>query len=239
LIEAALRGDGALLQVDATRDHADPPGGLPGGGGADGEPPKPDSGRLQALFDAVLTAGAGERVTVEDALDAVGQSSFGALILVPALILVSPLSGIPGLPTTLGLVIFLVCVQYLVGRDRIWLPGRLRRAGMSRSRLEKAFRSVRPFVRLLDRIVKPRLTFLVNRLTVAIFAGICASLALTFPPLEALPFVATATASVIALYGFAILARDGIVGLLALATTGLVLAGAVVFVLPKLVSLFV
>jgi len=196
-------------------------------------------GRLHALFDAVLRSGDGDRVTVDDALAAVGQSSFGALILLPALVLVSPLSGIPGMPTTLGIVIFLVCVQYLVGRDRIWLPGRIRRAGIARRRLEGAFCRVRPFVRLLDRLVKPRLCFLVNRLSCAVFAAICATLALTFPPLEALPFVATTTASVIALYGFAILARDGVVGILALAATALALTGAVVFVVPKIASLLV
>jgi hypothetical protein len=224
--------------MDARPDDADPPQDDPPDGRADGKGRSPEAGRLQALFDAVVSAGGGDRVTVEDALDAVGQSSFGALILVPALVLVSPLSGIPGLPTALGLVIFLVCVQYLVGRDRVWLPARLRRAGLSRARLAKAFRSVHPFVRLLDRLVKPRLTFLINRLTVTVFAGICASLALTFPPLEALPFVATTTASMIALYGFAILARDGFIAILALTATALALTGVAVFVLPTIASLF-
>lgn len=213
----------------------DPDGAHPGRPGDEGAPD--GAGRLQHLFDAVIGAGEGERVTVDDALGAVGQSSFGALILVPALVLVSPLSGIPGLPTTLGIVIFLVCVQYLVGRDRIWLPRRIRRAGISRARLAGALQRVRPFVRLLDRLVKPRLSFLVNRLSIAVFAGICATLALTFPPLEALPFVATATASVIALYGFAILARDGVVGLLALAATALAVLGAVAFVIPRVLSM--
>ena len=166
-----------------------------------------------------------------------GQSSFGALILVPALILVSPLSGIPGLPTALGTVIFLVCVQYLVGRNRLWLPARLRRTGFERDRLKRSVDKLRPSVRWLDRLVKPRLTFLINRITLTVVAAVCALIALVFPPLEALPFVTSAGAAVIALYGFAILANDGAVGIVAVALTGLGVAGGTVFVVPLLVEI--
>jgi len=202
-----------------------------------GERPSPEAGRLEELLKAVAGAGDGDRVSIGDALAAVGPTSFGALILVPALVLVSPLSGIPGVPTALGLVIFLVSVQFLVGRDSIWLPGRLRRAGLSRTRITSALGRTGPFVRVLDRLVKPRLRFLVNRASTGVFAGICAVLTLTLPILEALPFVATTTGSVIALYGFAILAEDGLVALLALLATVLAVLGAVLFVIPAFLAL--
>jgi hypothetical protein len=231
---AAVRDDHAEAPLEKrvdTRESED--ASANSGEGADDE-----AGRIERLLDSVAKAGEGERVSVGDAMDVAGHGSFGALILVPSLILVSPVSGIPGVPTSLGAVILLVCVQYIAGRDRLWLPGRLRRIGVPRERLQRAFDRIRPGVRLLDRVVRPRLTFLVNRWSRFVVALVCAALALTLPPLEALPFVATTTAAVIALFGFAVLTHDGVVGLIAVGMTAAVAVTAAFVVVPFIGGLF-
>lgn len=197
-----------------------------------------EPGRIEKLLDAVIAAGGGDKVSIGDAVEAAGHGSFGALLVIPSLVLVSPLSGIPGVPTAFGLVIVLVCLQYLAGRDRVWLPARLGRVGIPRARLEAAFRRIRPGVRVLDRIVRPRLTFLVSRTFRVAFAIVCAALALTFPPFEVLPFVATTTASVIALFGLAILAQDGLLGIAALAAAAAAVVAAIYIVVPAIGALF-
>src|SRR5690606_15941015 len=46
-------------------------------------------------------------------LEAVGRRSFGPLLLVAGLIALSPLSGIPGMPTTVGVLVLIIAVQLL------------------------------------------------------------------------------------------------------------------------------
>ncbi len=48
-----------------------------------------------------------DRVTLGDAIEAFGNRSYGPFLLVPALIEVSPIGGIPGLPTVLAAIIAL------------------------------------------------------------------------------------------------------------------------------------
>ncbi|MEQ4538006.1 MAG: exopolysaccharide biosynthesis protein [Billgrantia sp.] len=65
------------------------------------------SGKLR--FDAVL--------------EAIGRRSFGPLLLLAGLVTLAPvISGIPGVPSLMGMFTFLVCAQLLVGRRTFWLP---------------------------------------------------------------------------------------------------------------------
>jgi hypothetical protein len=182
----------------------------------------------------VTDAGVADKVSVADVLESIGTRSFGALLLVPCIMVLSPLSGIPGVPTTAGLIIVLVCVQYLAGRRTIWLPQRILRARISRKRLAAGFGYVQPFARSLDRVFRPRLRVLINHWTFSLVAVICAVLAATMPPLEVLPFTATITAFVIAMFAMALLYEDGLLALLALAGTIGLGAAIVFYAVPRL-----
>ena len=82
----------------------------------------PDTAKsLTELLDTVSTAAEGDTVTVGDVVDTMGERSFAAVLLIPALIMVSPLSGIPGSPTVAGSLYALICVQMLLGRNSLWL----------------------------------------------------------------------------------------------------------------------
>ena len=63
-----------------------------------------------------------EKVCVGDVLDDFGARSFGPFIMIPALLELTPVGGIPGLPTALALFISLIAVQLLLGRDHVWMP---------------------------------------------------------------------------------------------------------------------
>jgi len=165
---------------------------------------------LQHLVDDIAHAGDDERVSIGTIFDALGGRSFGGLLLVPSLLATSPLSGVPGVPSLAGIMIILICVQYVLGRKRIWLPRWILRREVSRQRLQSAIGYVRPVVRRIDRITYPRLTFLINRWTFGAIALVCALLAATMPPLEILPMTATTTAFVIALFAIAVIAGDGL-----------------------------
>lgn len=64
-----------------------------------------------------------DRATVGDVTGALGDRGFGPFLFVPALIEISPIGGVPGVPTLLALIIALFAVQIVMGRDEMWLPG--------------------------------------------------------------------------------------------------------------------
>ncbi|HCY02704.1 MAG TPA: hypothetical protein DHU71_07450, partial [Erythrobacter sp.] len=63
-----------------------------------------------------------DEVRVADVLDDFGARSFGPFIMIPAVLEITPVGGIPGVPTVLALFIALIAVQLLIGRDHVWMP---------------------------------------------------------------------------------------------------------------------
>jgi len=155
-----------------------------------------------------------ERVTIGAVQDAMGARGFGPFLLVPALLEISPIGGIPGLPTALAAIIILMAAQMALGRDGIWLPGFIRHRGVSGGRLRKAMDYVRPLARWTDWLVRPRLEWALRRPWINLAALLCILLALSVPPLELVPFASTAPFGTIGLLGLAILGRDGLLMLL-------------------------
>lgn len=182
--------------------------------------PKNIGGILDRLNEL---AGRGGQVSLGEVTEALGNRSHGPFLLVPALIEISPVGGIPGVPTVLALIIVLLAVQLLIGREHMWLPGFLARRSVSSDKTRKAAAKLRPVARVMDRWFHGRLPKLTQGPFVRVAAGLCILLALTVPPLELLPFASSAPMLAIAAFGLALLVRDGL--LMIVAT---VLAGAAV-----------
>ena len=198
----------------------------------------PQPMQLKDLIEVIADAGNGPEVSVGDILDHIGTRSFGALLLAPSLLVVTPISGIPGVPSTAGIIILLICLQFLSGRKTIWLPRWILRSKIPRRRLDRAMKAARPVARTVDRVIRPRLGFLINRVTFAVVALVCAVLAATMPPLEILPFTATATAFIIALFALSMLVRDGLLALIALGATAFAGFAFAMWVVPAMAGIF-
>ena len=149
-------------------------------------------------------------VCLGSVVEALGNRSHGPFLLIPALIDISPVGGIPGLPTLLGVIIILVAGQMLLGRKHLWLPGFIAKRSMSREKICKTTGKLRRLARFLDRWFHGRLPKLTEGPFVRIAAGLCVLLALTVAPLEILPFATTAPMAAIAAFGLALLVRDGL-----------------------------
>lgn len=158
-------------------------------------------------------------VTVADILDAVGRRSFGAMLLVPGLIVLSPISGIPGVPTLGAIGVLLIAGQMLIGRESFWVPEFLRRRRISRARMQKARGFLMTLARVVDRVVRPRLSVLTRGPFVYLIAAICVLIGLIMPPLEAILFANVVTSAAISAFGLALVAHDGLLASLALILT--------------------
>lgn len=174
------------------------------------------STNLEELLDQIEDAAKEQQVTMEAVMHMVGRRSFGPLLLAAGLITLAPVIGdIPGVPTLIGLFVFLIAGQLLIGQDHFWLPGWLLKRSIGRDKLCKALKWLRPPARFIDRFLRSRLPFLVHGGARYVIAIICLGIALCMPLMEVVPFSANAAGAVLFAFGLALIANDGIVALLA------------------------
>lgn len=156
--------------------------------------------------------------------EAFGSRSHGPFLLVPALIEVSPIGGIPGLPTALAATIALFAAQLVIGRKHLWLPGFIARRKFKADKVRKGADKLRGVARFLDRWFHGRLPALTKGPFVRAAGVVVILLCLTVPPLELLPFASTAPMAAIAAFGLAMMVRDGVLMLAAFALSGVAAA---------------
>ncbi|WP_209428421.1 exopolysaccharide biosynthesis protein [Pararhodobacter sp. SW119] len=180
---------------------------------------------LTEVLGKLADAGEGEHVTVAQILDEFGDRSLAPILLVPAMLTASPISGIPGVPTVTGIIVALIVVQMMMGRDTLWVPQFIARRGVSRSKLDKAVGFLRKPVGWIDGLLKPRMTWIAQRPWNYAALVTCLAIALVTPLMEMLPFVISIAAVAIGFFAAGILVRDGLVMLLGYAVVGIA-AGA-------------
>lgn len=157
-----------------------------------------------------------EKVSIGHVIGAFGTRTFGPAIMVPALLELTPVGAIPGVPTFLAVTIILVAAQKLVGRRSLWLPGLIGNRCVSSKKLAKGVDKLRPMARFMDRHFHKRLKVLTRAPFSRIAAGLVILLCLTVPFLEVLPFASSIPMLAIAMFGLAALVRDGVLMLVAL-----------------------
>ncbi|MCE8001605.1 MULTISPECIES: exopolysaccharide biosynthesis protein [Halomonadaceae] len=164
------------------------------------------SGKLR--FDAVL--------------EAIGRRSFGPLLLLAGLVTLAPvISGIPGVPSLMGMFTFLVCAQLLVGRRTFWLPAWLRNRQLSSDKVHKGLGWMRKPSRMIDRLVYHRISFMTGDFAIRVIAVTCFVLSIAMPPMELVPLTVNIAGVALTLFGLAIMARDGLLSIIAFIITGI------------------
>ncbi len=191
---------------------------------------EPEIADLQQLLDRIgNAAGDSGQVSLRAITEELGSRSFGPLLLLAGLVTLAPLIGdIPGVPTLMALIVLLVAGQLLVGCRHLWLPRWLLDRSVARGKVETALSWMRRPARWIDRLVRPRLSVLVNGPGVYAIALVCVVIAAATPPMEFVPFTANGAGIALTAFGLALIARDGLMALLALAFTAATL-GAVVY----------
>jgi len=171
-----------------------------------------------------------QAVTLNDLIFLLGGRGRAALILFFAFPNVLP--GPPGLSTVLGLPLFYLSLQMMLGRLP-WLPRFVGERSLSRPRFAQLVGRLAPWLARAERLLRPRWPIVVSHRAEYVLGAVCLVLAsvLILPiPLGNLP-----PALAVCLIALGILERDGIwvvLGTLA-GLASLVLAGGVVYALVK------
>ena len=196
---------------------------------------RPREAGTRAILDALLDGDPAQSLDFDHLLDGLGRRAFGMLLFVAALPAFIP---IPVGGALSGPLIMLVAAQLLVGMGHPWLPGFIARRGPKRQALARFERIVDPWLGRLERIVRPRLTGVLDHPLASAFTGL---LLLLLGLLLALPIPLTnyLLGGLILLYALALLERDGALmlvvwglGIAALVTTGALSGGLIAAVQP-------
>ena len=166
-----------------------------------------------------------ENVTVGEIIEMVGDRSYGPMLLISGLLVLAPIIGdIPGVPTILGAIVFLFSIQLLFGKEHFWLPKFLLDRSVSGKKLNKGIEWLQSPARMIDKLLKPRLRLLVKDTAVYIIAFMCLLIASVMPVMELVPFSANAAGAALTVFGLALIARDGLLLVIALLLTGSIAA---------------
>ena len=172
--------------------------------------PRPSPHAVNEIFDALLERAEEQRwVSVGDVVESIGHRGYGPFLVLPALLELSPLGGIPGVPTFLALLIGIAAIQVALGRSHLWLPPALECRRVPADKLELALRKMRPMARWLDRWFHKRMAWMTSTVMVRAAAMLVVLLCLTVPPLEVVPFASSAPMMAIVMFGLAMTVRDG------------------------------
>ena len=181
-------------------------------------------GKLTNIEDLLDRIDAGsrdkKRVTLDDLHKEVGRRSFGPLMLLAGLVTLAPLVGdIPGVPTTVGMVVMMVAGQMVIGRTQFWLPQFLLNRSVSSAKLRKAMSWLERPARFVDRLIRPRLVALTDGVATRVIAGLCLLVGAAMPLMDFVPFTANIAGVALTAFGLSIIARDGLLAIGALIFT--------------------
>ncbi len=192
---------------------------------------------LQTLLRSLADNTQGESVTVRDLLGAVGRRSYGPILLLLGFIAISPLTIIPGANWLVALIILIISLQILIGREYPWVPKRFLDFEFKRKHLTDGIERGEKYARHVDRWLKPRFIFLTEPPFAQLIALICIGAALISFPLGLILFGPVLPGLAVLLFGLGLAARDGLV----IALSGAALAGSFALmlrVIPRVIELF-
>jgi hypothetical protein len=177
---------------------------------------------LEQMLDRIGKSAEGkESASLGTVVEAVGARSFGPLLLMAGIVIASPLSGIPTVPTTMGLLVLLIAGQMLFRRRYFWLPRWLLDRSVEREKFAKALKWLRPPARFIDRLIRPRLPVFIEGAAAYIIAITCVLIAASLPLMEFVPFSAHGAGLALTAFGLSLIARDGLLALIAFAVTAI------------------
>jgi hypothetical protein len=171
------------------------------------------------LEELETVADGAQEITVRQLRDVIGKRAFAPLLLLASLLGFTPFGVVPGVPTALAVFVIIVAGQIAIGCRTVWAPSRLLALHVKGHNLQKATQALQPFARTVDKIIRPRLSFLTEPPYSSAIAITCILLALTIPPFELVPLVDMPLWAAMVAFSLALFAHDGVLAIVAFALT--------------------
>ena len=156
-----------------------------------------------------------ERLSFSEFAERLHYRAWGGLLFIFASINVLPLP--PGLTTFFAIPLLLVSGQMLFGRTRPWFPTRIERRGITKAELERLIPKIAWLEARVERVFRPRLPALTGPTAARLIGLACFLLALIVA--IPVPLLHHAPAASVAMFGLALIYRDGALVIAAIAAS--------------------
>lgn len=166
----------------------------------------------RAVLDAFAEGDPEDHLRLGDLLSGLRQTAFGMLLFVGVLPAFIPIPGLAGAIS--GPVVMLIGAQLLIGLRKPWLPQFMAKRGPHRKSMGRFRNMMAPWLRWLERVVRPRMEIVLDHPVASAFTGlllVLLGLLLALP----IPFTNYAFGVLMLLFVFALLERDGALMLVA------------------------
>ncbi|GAB4535641.1 MAG: exopolysaccharide biosynthesis protein [Pleurocapsa sp.] len=159
------------------------------------------------------------KVTLADILSLAGERIFGFLLVILALPSALPVPA-PGYSIPFGIAIFVLAIQLVMGRDRPWLPKKILQGSMPLKNVQGFVEKGIPWLKRIEALTKPRLSYICTSLTGRMIMGIAIAL-MSISMMIPIPGTNTLPAMGIFITGFGLVEDDGAISLLGLVVCAL------------------
>lgn len=183
------------------------------------------------LKDYFFAPERGEKVTLGEFFALAEERIFGFLFVILALPSALPIPA-PGYSIPFGVAMLFLAAQLVIGRDRPWLPEKMLNGSMKLETVQSFVKKGAPWIEKLEKITKPRQSFICNRFPGRIILGIAIAL-MSISMMIPIPGTNTLPAIGIFITAFGLLEEDGLIclfglfvcSLAATLTTGILIFG--------------
>jgi hypothetical protein len=173
---------------------------------------KPAAVGMRSVLDSLAYGDPTETLALRDVLRGLGRSTFGVLLFLASLPAFIPIPGVAGALS--GPLVVLIGLQILILLPNPWLPAFIARRGPLRGTIVRFDKIVSPWLRRIEKAVRPRLLGFVEHPIATIMTGlqlVLLGILLSLP----IPFTNFLFAGLLMVYALALLERDGILMLIA------------------------
>ncbi|MGB5632362.1 MAG: exopolysaccharide biosynthesis protein [Waterburya sp.] len=155
-----------------------------------------------------------EKVTLSEILTLAGERIFGFLFVILAFPSALPVPA-PGYSVPFGIAMFFLAIQLIMGRDRPWLPEKIINGSMSLKKVQGFLKKGNPWLRRIEALTKPRLTYVCTSIPGRVIIGLAIAL-MSISMMIPIPGTNTIPAIGIFFTGFGLVEDDGAISLLGL-----------------------
>ncbi|HEY3815384.1 MAG TPA: exopolysaccharide biosynthesis protein [Caulobacteraceae bacterium] len=167
---------------------------------------KPPTQSLEDTLKSLLRSRKAE-LTLGDLMQQVERADgLGPVLVVLTLPVLLPMP--PGVSMVLALPLLFVTPQIVVMRREVWLPRFLCKRTIKRKDLAKVTRRVRPLLRRLEKVAKPRLSFLASGPGSAVVGVACTAIAVVL--VLPIPFANLVPAMAMGAFAVGLTRKDGL-----------------------------
>lgn len=172
-----------------------------------------------------------ENVTLADILLLAGERIFGFLLVILSLPSALPVPA-PGYSVPFGILIFILAIQLIIGAKLPWLPQKMINHPIKLETVQGFLKAGIPWLRRIEAIARPRLSYICTTLTGRVTLGIAIAL-MAISMMIPIPGTNTLPAIGIFVTGFGLLEDDGAISLggLVLCVMGAILTTSILMAL--------